>query len=48
MLEKNEALKGGQCGWRSQAGERRVYEEAAPLCTDSEKFGLDAKDDGKV
>lgn len=47
MIGENEALEGGQCGWRSQAGERIAHDEAAPSCTAGEEFGFDSKDDGK-
>lgn len=48
MLGENEVLKGGWCGWRSQAGKRSVvWDKAATSFTAKEESGFDSKDDGK-
>lgn len=47
MLEENQALKGGQCGWRSQAGGSREYTTRLPHLYSGEEFGLHSKADEK-
>lgn len=39
VLEENQALKGGQCGWRSQVGGSREYTTRLPHLYSGEESG---------